>query len=160
MSRIFNYFVKQSGTIAVLFILCALIFMLSGCGKSNSSFEGADDSKECDDVFCTEEYRHIGMTLTYPDGKPVLLDDTKVFWVSKNRYLEPKLISLEEAREFGFYVIVKDAMVKELQNKKEVMRFTGYLNGKKVCEREVLIGADCCHVRYYGTEPLTQIIQY
>ena len=40
------------------------------------------------------------------------------------------------------------------------MHFTGYLNNKIVCERDVLVGADCCHVDYFGTAPLKQIIQY
>jgi len=49
-------------------------------------------------------------------------------------------------------------MQKELESKKEIMHFTGYLNNEIVCERDVLVGADCCHVNYFGTEPLTQVI--
>jgi len=43
--------------------------------------------------------------------------------------------------------------------KKEVMHFTGYMDGKIVCECDVLVGADRCHVNYLGTDSLTQIIQ-
>ena len=158
MNRKIKFFVKQRGTVAILYSLCALFFMVSGCGKSNSSFEG--NVEGCEGMGCTEIYVHIGLKLEYPDGKPVLLDKSKVFWASKKRYLEQNLVSWNEARVWGSYLIVNDGMRKELQNKKEVMHFTGYLNGKIVCERDVLVGADCCHVVYYGTESLTQIIQY
>ena len=158
MSRKFNLFVKQRDTVIILCSFFALFFMVSGCGKSNSSFDG--NGKGCEDVPCTKIYMHIAIKLEYPDGKPVLLDESKVFWVSKKRYLEQNSDSWNEARVWGSYLIVNDAMRKELQNKKEVMHFTGYLKSKIVCERDVLVGADCCHVSYYGTEPLTQIIQY
>jgi len=96
----------------------------------------------------------LTLTLKYPDDQPVSLDSSKVFWVSENRYLEQKI------NFFGRYVIVDDNMQNELLDKREVMRFTGYLNGKIVCERDILVGADCCHVNYLGKETLTQIIQY
>ena len=121
---------------------------------------GDNKGKGCEDVLCTEIYMHIPLKLEYPDGQPVLLDSSKVFWVSENRYLEQDPVHWNEARVWGSYCIVDDRMQKELLNKKEVMHFTGYLNNKIVCERDVLVGADCCHVGYFGTEPLKQIIQY
>ena len=110
-------------------------------------------AKNCENVQCTEEYRSIMLHIQYPDGHPVSLDSNKVFWVSENRYLIKQNYN-------SSYIIVDDGMKKELQNKKEVMRFIGYMEDKIVCERDVLVGADCCHVDYYGTEPLTQTIQY
>ena len=49
-------------------------------------------------------------------------------------------------------------MQKELENKKEIMRFTAFLNGEIVCESDLLVGADQCHVKYLGKEPLTHVI--
>ena len=109
----------------------------------------------CEVVNCTEEYASVSIKLEYPDGSPVLLDSSKVFWVSQNRYLE-QVSSWNEMR--GYYVIVDDGMRKALEHKQEIMRFTGYLNGDIICERDVLAGADCCHVRYFGAEPLAQVI--
>ena len=117
-----------------------------------------DEDLPCTDVACTEVFVYIPLKLEYPNGQPVLLDTCKVFWVSQNRFLEQNPVSWNEARIYGCYVIVDDMMRKELENKQEVMRFTGYLNGEIVCEREVLVGADCCHVNYLGTEPLTQVL--
>ena len=156
MSRKYIFCVKQRGIVAILCNLCVLFFMVSGCGKLSNSF----DDNECKDMLCTEIYMSIPLKLGYSDDQPVLLDSSKIFWVNKNRYLEQNLVSWNEAREWGSYLIVSDGMRKELQNKEEVMHFTGYLNGKIVCERDVLVGADCCHVTYYGTGSLTQIIQY
>lgn len=114
--------------------------------------------KGCEDVLCTEIFISIPLKLEYPDSQPVLLDSSKVFWVSKNHFLEQNLVSWDESRVWGGYIIVDDGMRKELENKQEVMHFTGYLNDEIVCERDVLVGADCCHVNYLGTEPLTQVI--
>ena len=112
--------------------------------------------KGCEGVECTDEYADVSIKLEYPDGSPVLLDSSKVFWVSQNRYLEQ--VSWDEIRMYGYYTVVDDGIRKALEHKQEIMRFTGYLNGDTVCERDVLVGADCCHVRYFGAEPLTQVI--
>jgi hypothetical protein len=103
------------------------------------------------------EFVGITFNFKYPDGQPVLLDSSKVFWVNKNYYLEQKSV-WNIVNAYGSYPIVDDGMQRELENKKEIMRFTGYLNGKIVCERDVPVGADLCHVKYLGTEPLSQII--
>jgi len=110
------------------------------------------------DAICTMEFVGISVNLKYPDGQPVLLDSNKVFWVSKNSYLEQKSSTWNMLNAYGSYPIADDGMQRELENKKEIIRFTGYLNGKIVCERDVLVGADRCHIKYLGTEPLTQII--
>ena len=141
---------KRGFLLVITPILVAVMLILIQCDKG----------KESDNVVCTEEYMAIPLILKYPDGQPVLLDSSKVFWVSENRYLEQKLDLWNEARAWGSYLIVNDGMQNELLNKKELMRFTGYLNSKIVCERDMLVGADRCHVNYFGTEPLTQTIQY
>jgi len=133
-----------------LLIIMPIMFALIQCNTA----------KNCKNALCTDVYMAISLKLQYPDDQPVLLDSSKVFWVSKNYYLEQDSVSWKEGRVWGRYLIVNDGMKKELLNKKEVMHFTGYLNGKIVCERDVLVGADCCHVDYLGTEPLTQTIQY
>ena len=110
-------------------------------------------------MYCTDEYASVLLKLEYPDGQPVILDEGKVFWVSENRYLGNGSGSLYEPRSSGsYYLIVNDGMRSELENRQEIMRFTGYLKGEVVCERNILVSADCCHVLYSGTEPLTQII--
>ena len=116
------------------------------------------NGEKCENAVCTKHYASIVLLLQDPDGQPVLLDSCKVFWVSKNRYVEKNFAAWNEARMYGSYVIADDAMRKELENKQEIMCFTAYLNGETVCERDVLVGADCCHVYYCGAEPLTEVI--
>ena len=105
-------------------------------------------------VICTTEYASVALNLKYPDGQPVLLDSGKVLRINNNQILS----SWSGVSASGLCLIVDDGMQKELENRKETMRFTGYLNGEIVCERDVLVGADCCHVNYLGTEPLMQVI--
>ena len=106
---------------------------------------------------CTKEFVIISIKLQYPDSQPVVLDSCKVFWVRENLYLEHNSDFLWNG---GNYLIVDDGMQDALRNRKDIMRFTGYLNDKIVFERDVLVGADRCHVSYLGTEALTYIIQY
>ena len=112
-------------------------------------------SIQCDkNVICTKEYAAVALNLEYTDGQPVLLDSGKVLRVSNNQILS----SWNGVCASSLYLIVDDGMQNELENRKETMRFAGYLNGEIVCERDVLVGADRCHVRYFGKEPLTQVI--
>jgi len=111
-------------------------------------------SIQCDKaVMCTMDYRAIILDLKYPDGQTVLLDSGKVLRINNNQIL----YSWKGVSVNGSVLIVDDGMQKELENRKETMRFTGYLNGEIVCERDVLIGADRCHVKYLGKEPLTHV---
>lgn len=106
------------------------------------------------DTVCTMDYRSVTLDLKYPDGQPVLIDSGNVFRVSKNQIIS----SWSGISVSGTCLIVDDRMQKELENKKEIMRLTAYLNGEIVCERDVLVGADRCHVKYLGKEPLSQVI--
>ena len=129
-------------------ILVGLMMILTQCDKETG----------CKDVICTEEFRTISLQLKYPEGQVVLLDSSKVFWVGKNRYLEQDPVTWNSAQVWGSYAIVDDGLRKELFNGREVMRFTGYLSGEIICERDVLVGADCCHVDYLGKESLNVIV--
>ena len=139
---------KKGFLLIIVPILVATMFTLVQCKKE----------EKCENVACTEEYAAISLELQYPDEQPVLLDSSKVFWVSKNCYLEQDPVSWNEWSKRGSYLIVNDGVKEELLDKKEVMHFTGYLYGDIVCERDVLVGADCCHVNYLGTKPLTETI--
>ena len=130
------------------------MIMFSSCEKDDNEGQGSPE------VVCTEIYQHISIKLKYPNGQPVLLDSSKVFWVSENRYLEISPSQWSDARVYGSYRIVNDDMREELQNKMETMHFTGYKNNKIIYERDVLVGADCCHVMYLGTEQLEVTIEF
>lgn len=144
---------KNSVFLLVAILLSAILIFLQSCDAI-----GQDDG--CESALCTKDYQYISIKLVYPDDQPVLLDSSKVFWVSQNRYLEQNTVSWNEAHVYGNYPIVNDGMQKELQNKEEMMCFTGYLKGEIVCKRDLLVGADCCHVQYLGAESLVQMIPY
>jgi len=137
----------------------AVMLTLTQCnGKEYISEEVSHADAFYTDIPCTEMLVHILLKFEYPNGQPVLLDSSKVFWVSQNQFLKQNIASWNDSRVYGCYLIVNDVMRKELENRQEIMHFTGYLNGEIVCERDVLVGADRCHVNYLGTEPLTQIL--
>ena len=140
------------------FFLIILPILVVGMFTFTQCKEGKESDKSDEFVLCTDVLVTIGILLKYPDGQPVLLDSSRVFWVSKNRYLEQNLVLWNEARAWGSYSIVHDGMRKELQNKEEIMHFTGYLNNEIVHEQDVLVGADACHVKYLGTESLSHTI--
>jgi len=119
-----------------------------------------DNDNQCEEIACSKIFMLISFKLEYPNGQPVLLDSSKVFWINENRFLEQNLFSWNEARVWGRYLIVDDGMRKELYNREEVMRFTGYISGEAICEWDVLVGADCCHVSHLGSESLTQVIPF
>jgi len=128
--------------------------MFYSCEKEDNEGQGSQE------VFCTTDLQYILLKLKYPDSRPYQLDSSKVFWVNENRYLERYSTYRRDSHVSGIYIIVNDLMLEDLQNKQEVMRFIGYKNNKVLVERDVLVGADCCHVMYLGTEPLEQVIDY
>jgi len=141
---------KTSSKKKILFVatIMATIMLISfGCDKKSEP-----------DVNCLGVFITIGLALEHPNGLPVLLDSSKVFWVSQNRYLEESLHWWYSARRWGNYTIVNDNMQRELYGRSEIMRFTGYLNGEIVHEQNVLVGANRCHVEHLGTEPLTHVL--
>ena len=132
-------------TVKKLVIILTIMLVSIQCDERNEGW------------ICTCEFVSVSLFLKYPDDQPVFLDSSKVFWKSKNRFLEQNHYWLSSAIT-GHYVIVDDLMQKELQNRRELMRFTGYLNDEVVYEQDVLVGADRCHVYHLGSEPLTQVI--
>ena len=144
---------KQKVKYITRFFLIVPILAVAMCIFTQCSEKQEND---CEGALCTEELCYIILSLKYPDGQPVILDEYKVFWKSENRFLEHPLWN--ESRVYGCYVIVADDMQKELIGKQEIMHFTGYLNGEIVHEQDVLVGADCCHVNYLGAESLIQTI--
>jgi hypothetical protein len=139
MKRIKFGIITMKSFFVIVPILMTVMLILVQCNK---------------DRICTMDYRAITLDLKYPDGQPVLLDSGKVVRLSNNQIMS----SWNGVSATGLCLIVDDGMQKELENKKEIMRLTAYLNGEIVCERDVLVGADHCHVKYLGKEPLTHVV--
>ena len=129
--------------ILIAAILATILLTLTQCNK---------------DKICTADFRSVTLTLKYSDEQPVLLDSLTVFWESENRYIRQESISWEGVPPNGDYLIVDDGMQKELEGEKETMRFTGFLDDKVIFKKDILVGADQCHVKYLGKESLVQTI--
>ena len=139
-----NPFIRQKVATIALCVMLASVLFLTKCHKI---------------ITCDESLKIIALTLKYPDEQPVQLDSSKILWVGKSRFLEQNIFSWNEYSKRGWYVIVDDGMKNELRNKRETMRFTGYLNGEVVHQQDVRVGANRCHVEYLGKEPLVQVVE-
>ena len=145
---------KRFSVIAVSILVAAMLTLIQ-CKKENKV---PYEEPSCEGIMCTDNFESVSLMLKYPDNQPVLLDSSKVFWVSTNCFLEQDLYSWNEMYVYGNYLIVDDRMQEEFKHKQEIIHFIGYLNNEIVYEQDVLVGADCCHVGYLGAEPLPHII--
>jgi hypothetical protein len=107
------------------------------------------------EVMCTEIFLGFGVRVQYPDSSLVELDSYKVLWGEKD--ITDKL-DWELSRIGGRYPLVDDGLIGELRGLSVFFTAYGYLNGKEVFKEDFLVGADKCHVAYYGEKPLTVTI--
>jgi hypothetical protein len=143
---------KKKSFLKILAI-ASLVLAMTGCKTS----------KRCEEAMCTDIYMSIGTAVTFTDGQPVWLDSCRVFWGSRDittySCFDENCSSWQDAIIYGYghYTVVNDNLQAELEGRTEKMHFVGYLNGQSY-EQDVLVGANCCHVDYRGTEPLEAIV--
>ncbi len=129
----------------IVFFILSIMIVIS-CDNS---------SKDERIIICTEVFETKGIKVQYPDESPVKLDSFKVYWNGNDvtiSYNEYQLISYQEE---GVYPVVDDGLRKELWGLQEPFRFVGYINNIPVIDRSgIMVGANECHVNYYGEEPL------
>ena len=164
--------IKKHATIKKFFIsvpiFLAIMLILAQCTDINAYKDTNDcdytdvddcDYPDTDGYNCLGVFVSVGLLLRHPNGQPVLLDRSSVFWVSENRFLEQNPFWWNSARQWGNYIVVDDNMQRELRGRQEIMRFTGYIDDEIVFERDLLVSAGPCHVKYLGTEPLTVVVE-
>jgi hypothetical protein len=114
--------------------------------------------EETDPVNCTDVFRTVSINVEYTDSQSVFLDSCHVFWGNRDitaySSFDENDIYWDAIRQLGRYIIVTDNMQPELAGITANMHFVGYLGGQIICQRDVLVGADRCHVIYWGSESL------
>lgn len=113
-----------------------------------------DDSSSENEIICIEQFEHIVLKVQYEDGSPVALDSFKVFWEEQEVTIKYNDYEYQMARKVGLYAVVNDGMRNELKGLQENFRFAGYIEDELVISENVLVGANECHVCYYGEKPL------
>ncbi|MBK8349638.1 MAG: hypothetical protein IPL08_19295 [Saprospiraceae bacterium] len=123
------------------FTLCSLVFCSFSCSKP--------DSKEnCpEDLFCTEVFVSIGISVRDSNGKDVLLSKV-VSTIQSSGITYTYIPELPQSQ--NLYTIINDLQLKNLQKSGSEVIVEGFV---KNAEKDVLfftekytIGHDCCHV--------------
>ncbi|RAJ11294.1 hypothetical protein [Arenibacter echinorum] len=114
----------------------------------NCSDNGTDDTPNCMDAICTEEYRTITISVKDKDGVAVALDSFKVDDLTNGENITLDASSSEYGwmTKNGTYPLFSDKYVAKYRNKKLEINFRGYVDDKLLVDSNYTVGADCCHV--------------
>ncbi len=124
--------------IVITFVLLAL----------NCSDNDTDDASNCSDVFCTQEFRTITVSVKDRDGVAVALDKFKVLVLAGGEDITLNTANGEYDGMIknGTYPLFSDKYSMEYRNKELEVNFKGYIGNSLVVDSHYTVGADCCHV--------------
>tara|TARA_R110000868_G_scaffold301654_1_gene562070 strand:+ start:13915 stop:14343 length:429 start_codon:yes stop_codon:yes gene_type:complete len=114
----------------------------------NCNSKSGEDTLDCLNVACTEEYRTIAISVIDKEDKVVALTDFKVVIVSNSEdiTLDTTSSEYEWMVKNGNYPLFSDKYSMEYKNKELEINFKGYIEGRLVVDYDYTVGADCCHV--------------
>lgn len=114
----------------------------------NCSDSDTDDTSNCMDVFCTEEFRTITISVKDKDGAAVALDHYKVVVLSDGEdiTLNASSSEYEWMTKNGSYPLFSDKYVTKYRNKEIEINFQGFIDDELLVDSDFTVGADCCHV--------------
>lgn len=114
----------------------------------NCSDSDTDDTSNCTDVFCTEEFRTITISVKDKDGAAVALDHYNVVVLSDGEdiTLNASSSEYEWMTKNGSYPLFSDKYVTKYRNKEIEINFQGFIDDELLVDSDYTVGADCCHV--------------
>ena len=114
----------------------------------NCSDNGTDDTPNCSEAICTEEYRTITVSVKDKEGVAVALDYFKVVVLSNGEdiTLDASSSEYDWMAKNGNYPLFSDKYVAKYSNKELEINFKGYVDDKLLVDSDYVVGADCCHV--------------
>ena len=114
----------------------------------NCNNKSEEDSLDCLNMACTEEYRTISISVKDKEGKVVALDEFKVVILSNSQDITPDITSsgYDWMVKNGIYPLFSDKYSREYINKELEINFRGYIESRLVVDLDYTVGADCCHV--------------
>lgn len=120
-----------------------LVLLTLNCSDSDT-----DDTSNCTDVFCTEEFRTITISVKDKDGAAVALDHYKVVVLSDGEdiTLNASSSEYEWMTKNGSYPLFSDKYVTKYRNKEIEINFQGFIDDELLVDSDYTVGADCCHV--------------
>ena len=144
---------KRCKRLSYLFLLVAV---LSSCTIPDRL---AKRTEACKDVFCTEEFKSIAITVVDSKNNPVLL---KEYYV--NLPSDKSVFSSGRNASTNIYTIASDSLVRgkawgmprlSKDDPKKItylISFNGTTNDNRKVSAEYTVSADCCHV-YLASGP-------
>lgn len=132
-------------------VIFSSFLLLFSCSVDNKKKEAEED------VFCTEEYRSVTLTVTDKDNRSVGLDSIKTFVDGKAIPVLENFQSMEyiEMKIKGEYLVCSDSDKEAFDGKVKKVSILGYLNNKVIFEKETEIGADKCHIYMPDNESMS-----
>ncbi|MCM4152845.1 hypothetical protein DHD05_14710 [Arenibacter sp. N53] len=120
----------------------------------NCNNKSEDDTLDCINVACTEEYRTITISVKDQEGNVVVLNEFKVVVLPKGADITPDTSSgdYEWMIINGVYPLFSDKYSMEYRDKKIEINFKGYVEDRLVVDSDYTVGADCCHVLLFEGE--------
>lgn len=105
-------------------------------------------SDDCSDIFCTQEFVTINISIKNQSNNPVSLDYFEVINLKDGSDLTREVNSaeLELMQQNGTYPLFGDEHVNAYKNQKLEIQFKGFSNNQKIISQNYTVGADCCHV--------------
>jgi len=127
--------------------LLLLLLFFAGCENNNSN--------DCLNQACTEEFRTITVTIKDSENNPVALDSFKVTNLENGGDLTRELnnAEFEAMRENGVYPLFGDEYARDFRNKKVEINFKGYIDDQELINSDYKVGADCCHIILISGDP-------
>ncbi|MCH2034201.1 MAG: hypothetical protein MK202_11890 [Tenacibaculum sp.] len=132
MKKITQYY------LSIILLVTALSF--SSCTDNN------DPNAKCEDLFCTEEFRTILISIKDQNQTPVIIDSFKVIDLSNDNDITIPVSAsgLQLYQQNGQYPLVNDMSFE--QNVKTQIQFFGYKDNQEIINEKYTVSTDCCHI--------------
>ena len=121
-------------------IYLIILFLFLSCNN--------DDSYNCNDVFCTHEFKTIVVSIKNSNSNPIALDSFEVIIIESGIDITRNVneTEFEMMRQNGIYPLFGDENQQNYINSKILIKFKGIINNQVIANKNFTVGADCCHV--------------
>lgn len=113
----------------------------------NCSDKGEEQTPNCLNAVCTEEFRTITVSVKDMNGTAVALDSFKVVLSNGDDVtLDTSGSDYDWMIKNGTYPLFSDKYVAKYRNKELEINFQGYVDDRLLVDSDYVVGVDCCHV--------------
>jgi hypothetical protein len=107
-----------------------------------------DDSDDCNDVFCTQDFRTIVVSIQDSDSDPIALDSFEVVIIGTGIDITRNVneSEFEIMKQHGTYPLFGDEYQQSYANREVELNFKGIINNQIIVNKDFTVGANCCHI--------------